>query len=195
MKKIFLLAFAIVSLSVSAQVTVRPGVRGGFVTSDVTDINGTNRNDFYVGTFLAIKLAKWYKLQPEIAYSRQGMKARYTSFDPAVSSMDVNWDLDYVGLTINNKFYVFRGLNLQIGPYLDFLVNSKNINPNSDADTGLNLGIGYDFKNGLGVELRFRGGLIDIFEDEFDEDYYDEYTHLNGAIQIGVTYTFDLKKK
>lgn len=166
--------------------------------SGITDVSGDSRTNFYLGTTLRVRLAKWYALQPELNYSRQGMEARFLdNFDPVAPRREVDWNLDYLGLTLNNKFYVAHGLNLQVGPYLDFVVNNENVNPTNDVDTGLTFGIGYDFPNGLGVETRFRSGFVDVFEDYGADDDFDneDNTYLNVAIQIGITYTFDLNKK
>lgn len=197
MKKIFLVAFAVLSFSIAnAQVRIKPGVRAGYSNADISDIRGENRSSFYLGADINFRFAKWYALQPELNYSRQGMKVRYIdSFDPIAPSYEEKWKLDYLGLTLANKFYVFRGLNLQVSPYLDFVINTKNVNPTNDVDTGIALGIGYDFKNGLGIEARLKSGGVDIFDDYGTDDDDTDYLHLNGALQIGVTYTFDLKKK
>lgn len=199
MKKIILVFVLFASVAVSAQRRVSPGFRGGLSLSDLTDIDGNRRADFYVGAFAAIKLTRWYTLQPEINYARQGERVTfYDNFDPNVRPIKDTWDLDYVGITVNNRFNPVGGLNLMVGPYLDFLVNHGSyVAPRNDVDTGLTMGVGYTFKNGIGVEARYKIGLVDVFtdySDDWDDDYYDLFI-VNNAFQLGVTYTFDLSKK
>ncbi|RZJ72529.1 porin family protein [Flavobacterium sp.] len=196
MKKI-LLAFALlISLGISAQVRVNPGFRAGVSLADLTDIEGKRKADFYAGAFANIKLTRWYALQPELTYARQGSKVRfYDNFDPSFGSTTEKLELNYLGITINNKFTPVAGLNLNVGPYLDFLVDHSNfVNPQNDVDSGVTLGLGYTFKNGIGVEARYKIGFIDVFQDYADDDFYNDYLIVNNAFQIGLTYTFNLKK-
>jgi hypothetical protein len=79
MKKIILIVFAfyIGIISVQAQVSVNPGLRGGLNLSRLTNIDYNNtKSDFYIGGFVNIKFNKYFSLQPELNYSRQGSEGR-----------------------------------------------------------------------------------------------------------------------
>ena len=87
MKKAFYLLailFGCVTFS-NAQVSFKPGIRAGlnfshFSKGDDSYYNDGftsrrdfgSRTDFYLGFFGDLKLTKYYSLQPEINYSRQG---------------------------------------------------------------------------------------------------------------------------
>lgn len=193
------------TLPAVSQVSIAPGARGGLALSNINDIEGSARASFYVGGFATFRLAKWYALQPELNYTQQGKKWEERvefvdgGFDPSLPMAYVTRKetlrLNYLGLTINNKFYPVGGFNLMIGPYMDFLVSQENIDVTNEFDIGVNLGVGHDFKNGLGVELRFRPGMVDVFEDFRDENTTNNYDFWNTSFQIGATYTFKFNKK
>lgn len=202
------LFFSFIVLQANAQITVKPGVRGGVnfsvLTADVFDV----RPDVYLGGLAEIKLAKFYALQPEINYSRQGATANfmYDAGFGRYGEYDKDYSLQYLNINLINKFYVFHGLHALVGPSMDFKLSD---NMGSDFgeevrnyDIGLNLGIGYTFPIGLTIESRFKFGFLDVFGHD-DPDYYDNYYNnsyfdgpvVNGVFQTGVTYTFDTKRK
>ncbi|WP_452230726.1 MULTISPECIES: porin family protein [unclassified Lacinutrix] len=211
MKKIILsLALLIAGTTAFSQVTLKPGVRAGANFANVSNLKTDQKTDFYIGAFLEMQLADFYALQPEVTYSRQGAK-----YD--ISGVD-DLDLQYVGLTVINKFSPIKnlGLHFLVGPGIDVKV-SDNVQSNyrydsyydpyynsydtAPIDITFTGGIGYDFPFGLSVEARYKQGIID-YDDGFSEfgdsgsgDYYydDERddNNLNGVFQIGVSYKFD----
>lgn len=193
-KTIVTTIFILMAVFANAQITVNPGVRGGLNISDFTNTpNNDSRTDFYIGGFASIDFTHFYNLQPEINYSRQGSK----------SVQGADKELQYVSMTIANKFYPVRdgGFNLSTGPSFAIKVGD---NFNSFDDTLMEVdfllfgGIGYDFPFGLGIEARYNFGFVDIFGNfEFDEDDNDfefEDLTLNKFFQVGLTYTFQSKK-
>lgn len=206
MKKITLLLLCVLGFQVQAQVTVKPGVRAGLNISNFTNTDFDNRTDFYVGGLVAIKLANFYTLQPEITYSRQGAQGEIVdfSYNPAYNSInvyrDVDYEIQYLSFAVMNKFRLVEGFHVAVGPSLDFRVgdNFDEINTDiEDLDLGFIGGLGYTFPVGLTVEARYKFGFIDIFGNNLYEDYYDEDNngnyddiYLNSVIQLGVSYAF-----
>lgn len=190
MKKLFLaIAFIAIGTSTFSQVTFKPGARAGVNLANLSDTNGDTKTDFYVGIFGELKLGSVYALQPEINYSRQGSK------NPGVGD---DAEIQYIGLSIANKFSPFKSLGLHfiIGPGIDVKV-SDNLYDNDYDDTApLDFvffgGVGYDFSMGLSVEARYKQGTIDV-KDGYTElgGNYEEDNWLNGVIQIGVAYKFN----
>ncbi|MXN90016.1 outer membrane beta-barrel protein [Flavobacterium sp. Sd200] len=209
MKKTLLLIACFTAIAAKAQVTVRPGVRAGLNLSTLTDTDLDTRADFYAGAFVAIKLAKFYTLQPEINYSRQGAKGKeyyYTNeYDPVAATYRVNADyaVQYLSLGVMNKFNIIDGFHGTVGPTLDFRVGDNFRKYTSerpyDVDFGFNLGLGYELPMGLTIEARYKLGFVDIFGDNMDDDdeyYYEgdrqERARLNSVFQIGLSYNFKL---
>lgn len=200
MKKILIAAvISLFALSqAEAQVSFRPGIRGGanfahFTKGDnesyydyYTDSYITNRRefssktDFYLGLYGALKLTKIYTLQPEIDYSRQG------STYEIPNSPDEKLEVSYLSVAVVNKF-TFNKVNVHLGPTIDFVVeNSSNFDPDSEIDLAFQLGAGYDFTKNFGIEARVKKGIIPVLD-------FSDGNHTNVVFSVGATYTFDMK--
>ena len=209
MKKVIMATLCCIGFATSqAQVTVKPGVRAGLNISSLTNYNADSRADFYVGGQVGIQFTKFYTLQPELTYSRQGATVNDyffdDSFDPVISpgsgrrKYDV--ELQYISLSVANKFKIIEGFHALVGPSLDIKVGDNFYDSNDliGFDLSIFLGLGYTFSNGFGVEARFKQGLIDIFGNDYDyyhdnDYYYDDYidnVKLNQVFQIGASYSF-----
>jgi hypothetical protein len=203
MKKLFIIAFlALGFYQAQAQVTFRPGLRGGLNFSHFTKgdsyntyytdqygnyVNTTNRDeftsktDFYLGFFGALKLSKVYTLQPEIDYSRQGATFKVQN------GKEDKLDVSYLSVAVVNKFTFNDKFNIHLGPTIDFVVeNSNNFDPDSDVDLAFQLGAGYDFTNNFGIEARVKKGIVPVLD-------FSQSNHTNVVFSVGATYTFDVK--
>ncbi|MEL1253871.1 porin family protein [Flavobacterium sp. DGU38] len=204
MKKVTLIAFVLfIGLITSqAQVKVSPGLRGGLNLSTLSNIEGNSYNsNFYIGGLASIKFNKYFTLQPELSYSKQGTDAVYFDYDNNgnYQTFDTTYDLDYVSLDVVAKFHFGGGgFHLLGGPFFDLKTND-NFNYSSDLvdfDMGIVAGVGYTLPNGLTFEARLKQGFIDIYGFEGIDDYnengnYDEVI-LNNVFQFGVSYTFKM---
>ena len=199
MKKIALIAFVLcIGLAKSqAQVKVNPGLRGGINFSTLTNIDDNRaKTDFYVGGLVNIKFNKYFSLQPEVTYSRQGDEGRY--FEDGRYYTE-KYELNYITLGAVAKFnFGGGGFHLLAGPSLDLKVSDNYINTNpEDFDLAFVGGIGYTLPNGLTFEARLKQGLIDIYGyNGYDYDnngYYYNDVILNQVFQIGISYTFKTK--
>ncbi|AZA52419.1 porin family protein [Chryseobacterium sp. G0201] len=198
MKKTALLLFALFTTLSFAQVTFNPGIRAGanfshftnnenqtFYWPDYQDANMNmdfkTKTDFYIGFLGNIRFAKFYALQPEINYSRQGAK-----FETNVNNLNgQTLSVSYLGLQLVNKFY-FNKFNVLVGPTLEFVVDKKNFEPDNEIDLGITAGLGYDITKNFGVEARVKKGFVPVYS------FYDNHT--NVTFQAGVYYTFNMKK-
>ncbi|BDU24207.1 porin family protein [Flavobacterium sp. GSB-24] len=199
MKKIALIAFVLFIgvQSSQAQVKVNPGLRGGLNISTLTNIDDNNsKTDFYVGGLVDIKFNKFFTLQPEITYSRQGDEGR-EYFDNG-SYRNVNYELNYITFGAVAKFnFNGGGFHVLAGPSLDVKVGDNYINTTpEDFDLAIVGGVGYTLPNGLTFEARIKQGLVDIYGYDgidYDDDYYYNDVILNQVFQIGISYTFKTK--
>ena len=209
MKKITVIAFVLCIgiITSNAQVKVSPGFRGGLNISDLSNMpeNSSSKSDFYVGALIAIKFNKYFTLQPELNYSRQGSEIRlsYLDFDNNTSRRrSQKAEINYLTLGAVAKFnFKGKGFHVLAGPSLDFKTNDNfdkfGENP-VDVDFAIVGGVGYTLPNGLTFEARLKQGLVDIYGyDGYDYDnenrrYYDDIT-LNQVFQIGISYTFKVK--
>lgn len=207
MKKalIIVLLTLLANFGAHAQVTFRPGIRGGLNFSHFTDQNKqntgytnafyynangdftpgtyklTSKTDFYVAFYGALKLSRFYTLQPEIDYSNQG--GYMEGSDGSKTKLNVS----YLSFPIINKFTFGDKFNIHFGPTVDFVVD-KNFDVDTDVDFGFTLGAGYNFTKNFGVEARVKKGLLSVFETGNNSS-----SHTNVVFQTGITYTFDVK--
>lgn len=191
-KGLIILFFAFFgALQTQAQVSFKPGLRGGanfshftkgdYYYSNTNNVDYNTHTDFYIGFYGALKLSKYYTLQPEIDYSAQGSEYRSSNFGSA------NFKVDYLQIGVVNKFTFNDQFNIHFGPTLDFVV-SKNFNTEADVDMAFVLGAGFNFTPNFGIEARVKKGIIPVFYS--DEDNND---HTNVVFSLGATYTFDVK--
>lgn len=183
---------------VNAQVTFKPGLRAGLNLSKITQSDASTQSDFYIAGFGELKLTKYYTLQPEISYSKQGgddvlvevYNNQTGNYD--VSKEDIS--VDYISFAIVNKFTFNDKFNMHVGPTIDFQAGQNRFTQ-SDVDLAFLLGLGFNVTKNLSLEARVKKGIIDIYEtDYFNNNSYDvgDY-NTNFLFQLGVSYTFDLK--
>ncbi|GGF26026.1 porin family protein [Flavobacterium limi] len=195
MKKVILISFVLFIglITAQAQVKVSPGLRGGLNFSTLTNIEDNNtKTDFYVGGLVDIKFNKYFSLQPEITYSRQGDEGTYFEDGRYYSE---KYELNYITLGAVAKFnFGGSGFHILAGPSLDFKVDDNYINSDPEGfDMAIVAGVGYTLPNGLGFEARIKQGFIDIYGYEgVDDDYYYDEIILNQVFQLGISYTFKM---
>jgi len=208
MKKVILsLTIILATTTVFSQVKISPGIKTGLNLSTLSNVdNSSAKLGLQGGLFVNIHLASFYELQIETTYSNQGTTFDANridnGFDPIIVQEEERFELDYLNLNIANKFFPVKniGLNFIVGPSIDILVHADDNDNIIPIDFSFFGGIGYEFPFGLGIESRYKQGLIEIREDyydNYDEDdgnFYNSNTVLNGVFQFGVTYKFDLSK-
>ncbi|MCD9574661.1 porin family protein [Flavobacterium soyae] len=197
MKKITLIAFVLfIGLVKSqAQVKVSPGLRGGLNISTLTNIDdNSSKTDFYIGGLVDIKFNRYFSLQPEITYSRQGDEGRYFENGRYYSE---KYELNYLTLGAVAKYHFGgKGFHVLAGPSLDIKVGDNYINTSPEGfDLAIVGGVGYTLPNGLTFEARIKQGFVDIYgyDDIDNNDYYYDDVILNQVFQIGISYTFKVK--
>ncbi len=195
-----------------AQVKVRPGFRAGINSATVTNLdNNSRRIGFQGAMFVNIHFPKVYELQVEASYSNQGFnQGSFSSINPYDGQVYRNPGNDvsihYIGAAISNKFFFIPdvGLHFLVGPSLEINVSDNTNGDIIPIDIAFFGGIGYEFPMGLGIEARYKQGFVDVRDDFFNDNYYDnDYTFgsndddyyngnnkLNSVIQLSVYYKF-----
>ncbi|PZR15589.1 MAG: hypothetical protein DI539_18120 [Flavobacterium psychrophilum] len=198
MKKFLLLSMLIfAAIAAEAQVTFKPGIRGGVNFSSISDTNLDTKADFYVGGFGALKLSRFYTLQPEITYSRQGGKGSAWLYNENVGDytrQNVDVTLQYISLCALNKFTFNDKFNIHVGPTFDIITNSGRYVYN-DVDLGITAGVGYTLPMGLSIEARVKKGIIEPVDTYYFQDnnnYNNDDYASNLVFSIGVSYSFEV---
>lgn len=205
MKKTFFITALLVCLfNLNAQVKIKPGIKTGINIANISNsptesVITESIQDFYVGAYVQFRFSDLYALQPEIIYSQQGFKAKGTNNNGI--NINPKIELNYVSISVANKFFAKNtGLNFIIGPSIDIKVNNipnyfNNYNfDETDDYAGLDFalfgGIGYEFPFGLGIEARYKQGLVDINGDNFNQSVSFDELNVNQVFQLGLTYSF-----
>lgn len=194
-KKALIISFAFFGIMQSeAQVSFKPGIRAGAnfshftkgdhyyadpyeqVDPDINRVDYSTKTDFYFGFYGALKLTKYYTLQPEIEYSAQG--SNYTT----TTNKDITLSVDYLSFKVLNKFTFNDKFNIHLGPTLDFAVD-RNFDTEANFDMAFVLGMGINFTRNFGIEGRVKKGIIPVVN--FDSN------NTNVVFSIGGNYTFD----
>ncbi|WP_029271415.1 outer membrane beta-barrel protein [Flavobacterium sp. KJJ] len=193
--------FFVVLLQAKAQVVFKPGFRGGFSFSNISEMNSDYKTDFYLGGFGEINIRKHYALQPEMTYIRQGANnlARIYYADDVKKVEYRDLQLGYVSFAMMNKFTFGPGIQLQFGPSLDILVNNNLVRRKTYNDAAILVGFAYCFPSGLSIEGRIKKGLYDVLEssyynnDDSNNRIFGDYNR-NVNFQFGIAYAFSEKK-
>ena len=183
MKKILLLAVVTVLgfTNVNAQ-EIKFGAKGGlnFATISGDNTNGIDAvTSFNFGVLSEISISDKFSFQPELMYSGQG----YSFNDNTIA-------LSYLNVPLMGKYYVTKGLSVEAGPQIGFLLAAKNEKTDvkdsfNTVDFGVNFGLGYKLENGLNFGVRYNLGLTDI-------NNLEGYSakNKNGVFQLSVGYFF-----
>lgn len=194
MKKILICGIAATSFF-SANAQIDFGVKAGLNMSNITGLDANSNNKlktgFFAGIASDIKLGGGLHLKPELVYAQQGTNAGFSNGFTIISYTD---NLNYLNLPILLAYQFKKGLFLQTGPQIGFLLSAnykekgqttstKDYYNKTDLSWGF--GAGYKFAKNLAVDLRYNLGLSKI-----DEDGEKAY---NAAFQLGVAYYFTKK--
>jgi hypothetical protein len=190
-KKIFAFPIALFlcsAFTLQAQVNVNFGVKGGANFSTFTGSEAPEANALiapHLGGLAQITIGEdnegfiSYALQPEIFYSVQGAKLS-----------DQKNVLSYVNIPLMIQRYVASsGFYIETGPQVGFLISAKAKAGGVSADVksemksvdfALNVGLGYKFGSGFGINARYSAGLTSIDKNGSDVK--------NGTIAAGLFY-------
>jgi len=176
---------------------------GGALTAMLGNI-GLSSNKlkagYYAGFFGAIPLHKAFSLQAELNYSAQGcVQPLYNAdvYNPVTGTYtpgffeDDPFRLNYLNLPVLVKYKTASGFFAEAGLQAGWLISAHIKSPNhgkvdvKDAYKSFDLsgavGAGYQFRNGLGINLRYNRSLTNISKSE-------NYSTHNSVGQLGLFY-------
>lgn len=208
MKKILLLlSIIILALSVKAQKKTLLGITGGANFSTLTSKEwkeSDRKVGFYLGILTDIPLTNKLSIQSELLYATYAADVIVWTV-PRLS--EIEYSFDYIQIPIAVKLDIYRGLSIEIGPSLNFLVREKGYRPGSmnivDGDgniirnqkdidphgskfefSGL-VGISYKLHKSWIVSARYIQGLSNPFN---SHSHWEDAK--NNAFRFGLGYIF-----
>ena len=204
-------AMMVATLSANAQRSIlepgqfglqpKVGVNLGTVSADDTKF----KFGLVAGFEGQYQVNNWFGLSLGILYSQQCSKFKVSD--------DVKLNTEYINIPVMAKFYVAKGLSLNVGLQPGFLTKSKfNVGSNlmylddlkleGDADIkdftnkfdlSIPMSIAYEFDFGLALEARYTGGLTNVMKNAFDRNastYDKTYKNKNEVFSLTVGYKF-----
>ncbi len=169
MKKLFLLAIAVICFTVTSSAQdIKLGFKGGvnFATLNGDDVSDDldGRTGYHIGAVVQLSIAETFAIQPELLYSAQGAD---------------DFDIDYLNLPILAKLKFAKVFSVEAGPQLGFLVNEGDgVEDIESFDLSGAVGAGVEFGPFFG-QLRYNFGFTDVA---------DEAEAKNSAFQVSVGY-------
>ncbi len=150
------------------------GLRAGFTASQISgdDLSGFNKLGAYAGGFVNFPLsqnAKW-KLQVELNFIMKGSSL----FTRGVNSPNIGrkytLNLFYTETPVMVKYNFFKGFELELGPSINFLFASKEVNEQGDLhrkpfrfyEFSVVVGLSYLFVEHWGINFRFSNSIIPV---------------------------------
>ena len=195
MKKISLLALAIVAGFYLHAQKINLGIKGGLNLASVSDSENENdvrnRLGYHAGLFFNIPVTPQIAIQPEAVYSNQG-----TKYDIDGSNDDLNVSLNYINIPVMVQAMVGRGFYAQAGPQLGILtsvsdkvgdvqLNSISKDDFKTTDVSLGFGVGYKGLSGLGLDARYNLGLTNINNSGRSANIKNNVLQIGLQLQLG----------
>lgn len=189
MKKLWVIAIvAGLSGTVKAQ-DFTFGPKFGWNITNVSNIDDSkNKLSIHLGAFAEVKINDFLALQPELIYSRQGL--RHDKTDGWKYKTRVN----YLNIPVLAKLYVLDGLSVDLGPQLGFALNGKDkykksgdtrtekIRHLNTVEVSFAVGLSYNWQE-LMFSARYNLGLSNVL----DKDWAGG-NNKNRVFQLGVGY-------
>lgn len=180
MKKVivFSLMFLLVSSYSFAQSQWSFGPKIGLNFANLTDSEMDCKVGVNVGAFANYRMNDYFGIQPEILFSMQGAKAD-----------DTKLKLNYINIPVMAKAYLYKGLNVELGPQFGFNVGSKvkangvsvDLDGYNTFDFAIGVGLAYEFEMGLTADFRYNISATKL---------YDDAKSKNSVIQLGIGWKF-----
>lgn len=202
MKKIILIIAVTIVLipTVQSQEKIQFGVKGGvnFTTMTSNDYlyDEKYKTGLYLGATVEIPLGKKFSIQPEILYSKQGVKGNvllsYLAYpgQPAPPPADADHQLDYIKIPVLAKLYLAKNFSFEIGPSFNFLVNDKFTYLSSTQtdlaekfELGGVVGLSFKVKSNFVVNANYLNGFSNVLKSPFENSK-------SYGFSVGIGYLF-----
>ncbi|MFA1772256.1 porin family protein [Rufibacter glacialis] len=203
---------------------VKVGANYSTITAD-KDNGIKYKPDFHLGAFADFGISDMVSIRPELLYSRKGAKYEFRATevvedefgDEQTISGEIDGKMIHQYLEVPVLAHIKAGnLFFEGGPTFSYLLKSEadmKMKLSSDGmdfsmdetvettedmkrfEFGYAAGIGYELPSGLGLTLRYQGGLNDLYK-ESDQDSDDEGLGLpsgkmkNSVFQLSLSYRF-----
>ena len=203
MKKIILLMMLTLSFySLKAQyIGITAGYNYATLKGEMAaDATISAYHGYYAGVTLEFPLSNLFSAQAECIYNRRGAKITTAQYGKGIL------DLDYLSVPILARFNIGKGINLHVGPQLEYRIANPNFYFDATdpvtrvkqesidvVDGAMTLGVGYTTDTGWVFQIRWVQGVTNIFENNASLTtigFSNNYDFKNRTLSLGVGYVF-----
>ncbi|PID68038.1 MAG: hypothetical protein CR968_03610 [Flavobacteriia bacterium] len=229
MKKILLVVALIAGTTMYAQ-DIQLGAKAGLNIAGYHGedaVGGKPLYSFHVGPVAEFMFTDKFSVQPELLYSQVGSeiidrKGSYstnldeTTIVTATTNTNGDTKVNYLILPIMGKYDVYKGIHLELGPQLGFLLSKKtsttttltwpdtlpaeilsalptssegtdtNTDDLAKLDIGLNVGVSYKLDSGVFLGARYNYGFNNYYKNT--NEFNDDLK--NQTVQISLGFMF-----
>jgi len=168
------------------KIGIKAGINMSTFNGDIAE-DSSMRNGLHFGLVSEIILSDQFSFQPELLFSAQGYKN-----DTAGASSKERFN--YINVPLMVKYYAYDKLSVEFGPQVGFLINADSrsnagntdIDDQNIVDFGMNLGLGYELKNGIFFQGRYNLGITNVNGAQNN----DQFKYTNSVFQLSVGVLF-----
>ena len=174
-------------------------------TSDaVSNLNA----GFNAGGFIRLPITNFFAIEPELYVSTKGSSMSYNSL---LINGTANFNLTYIEMPVVAIFNMTNLVNLQVGPYVSYLIDGKvknvanvtlfnfeqnlNVNDYNRLDAGIIIGVGLDVRS-ITMGMRYNLGLIKVGKpQQLLGSNYNIPNAMNGVLNFYIAIGFNQNVK
>lgn len=147
-------------------------------------------NGGYIGAFIHRPLASRWAFRPELLVSFYGFGARHDAGYTFMNPPDDHYSMCYISLPLLLQYAGPAGMVIHGGLQPGIVVDRfKELKP---ADLACAIGMGHNAPSGIGVEVRYTAGLVNLVNMDFERTYLGKVK--NEVVQVGLMYTINKEK-
>lgn len=144
---------------------VKLGIKAGanydwLATGEISVYDLRPEVGYHAGILAEFKICDKFSIQPEALYSFSSY-----SFDGNGSGNNSKLEISEVAVPVIAKFYLVKGLSLELGPQANFIIDVKDGGANSDLrkyNFSAVSGLAYDFEMGAFIQARYAYSFLDL---------------------------------
>lgn len=190
MKKVLMLTAGLLLMyGAKAQTEITVGPKVGLNVTNISNQDAKNKVSFHLGGFAEFKFNDFFAVQPELLYSRQGLRDK-------VDGHKYRIRVNYLNIPVLAKLYVLKDLSVDLGPELGFALNAKSkiksgntttktkIKDNNTLVVNFVIGVSYNWDDFM-FSARYNVGLSNVM----DKDKWGG-NNKNHVFQLSAGYRF-----
>lgn len=145
----------------------------------------------YIGAFIHRPLTSRWAFRPELILSFHGFGAQHDAGYTFMVPPDDHYSLGYINLPLLLQYVAPAGVMLQGG--LQPGAVWHRYRELKRADLAWVIGAGHITSKGIGVEVRYTAGMVNLANKDYEDSYIGKVK--NKVVQLGLVYMFNREKQ